>query len=127
MQALFPLGDVDLLDAYHLCGGRVVTFRAPGTARSPAPSEAAARGQSSDGQYHFRGQRHRRMAEVDTRSKVVSVSSLRKDKAATKRDTGGEDRASGWEMGELEEEVTIYGICRSRGGGGGYCCCCTYT
>ncbi|CAM9200603.1 unnamed protein product, partial [Laminaria digitata] len=23
------MGDVDLLDAYHLCGGRVVTYRAP--------------------------------------------------------------------------------------------------
>lgn len=28
MRLLYPLGDVDLLDAYHLCGGRVVTFRA---------------------------------------------------------------------------------------------------
>lgn len=29
MRLLYPLGDVDLLDAYHLCGGRVVTYRAP--------------------------------------------------------------------------------------------------
>ena len=29
MRLLYPLGDVDLLDAYHLCGGRVVTYQAP--------------------------------------------------------------------------------------------------
>lgn len=122
MQALFPLGDVDLLDAYHLCGGRVVTFHAFGAARSPTPSEAAARGKSGDGQYPFRGQGHRRMAEGDTRSKVVSAGSLRKDKATTIRDTGGADRACGWEMGELEEEVTkssIY-LSEQEGGGGVY-------
>ncbi|CAN0241010.1 unnamed protein product, partial [Ectocarpus sp. 4 AP-2014] len=104
MQALFPLGDVDLLDAYHLCGGRVVTFRAFGAARSPTPSEAAAMGKSGDGQCPFRGQGQRRMAEGETRSKVVSAGSLRKDKSTTIRDTGGADRACGWEMGELEEE-----------------------
>lgn len=27
LRALYPVSDVDLLDAYHLCGGRVVTFR----------------------------------------------------------------------------------------------------
>ncbi|CBJ30605.1 hypothetical protein Esi_0203_0042 [Ectocarpus siliculosus] len=107
MQALFPLGDVDLLDAYHLCGGRVVTFRAFGAARSPTPSEPAARGKSGDGQYPFRGQGHRRMAEGDTRSKVVSAGSPREDKATTIRDTGGADRACGWQMGELEEEVVV--------------------
>ncbi|CAM9942370.1 unnamed protein product, partial [Ectocarpus sp. 12 AP-2014] len=106
MQALFPLGDVDLLDAYHLCGGRVVTFRTLGAARSPTPSQAAARGKSGDDQHPFRGQGHRRMVEGDTRSKVVSAGSLRKDKATTIRDTGGADRACGWEMGELEEEPT---------------------
>ncbi|CAB1120808.1 unnamed protein product [Ectocarpus sp. CCAP 1310/34] len=107
LQALFPLGDVDLLDAYHLCGGRVVTFRAFGAARSPTPSEAAARGESGDGQYPFPGQGHLRMAEGDTRSKVVSAGSLRKDKATTIRDTDGADRACGWEIGELEEEVVV--------------------
>lgn len=27
MRVLYPFSDVDLLDAYHLCGGRVVTYR----------------------------------------------------------------------------------------------------
>lgn len=30
MRVLYPLGDVDLLDAYHLSGGRVVNFRTSG-------------------------------------------------------------------------------------------------
>lgn len=30
MRPLYPLGDIDLLDAYHLCEGRVVTYRTYG-------------------------------------------------------------------------------------------------
>lgn len=34
MRTLYPLGDIDLLDAYHLCGGRVVTYCTPNACRS---------------------------------------------------------------------------------------------
>lgn len=40
MQPLYPLGDIDLLDAYHLCEGRVVTYRTYGAGWSNSVSSA---------------------------------------------------------------------------------------
>lgn len=41
MRPLYPLGDIDLLDAYHLCEGRVVTYRTYGAGwRSSGASSA---------------------------------------------------------------------------------------
>lgn len=100
MQALFPLGDVDLLDAYHLCGGRVVTFRASGASRSPASREATAGGDT------YRGRGYRCTERGGISVDGVSVDSYGDNNDGPNvHDGGGADRAGGREMCKREEEV----------------------
>lgn len=103
MQALFPLGDVDLLDAYHLCGGRVVTFRASGASRGPASCEATAGG----GAYHGRGYRCTERGGIPVDGDGVDSSGDNVD--ANVHDGGDADRAGGREVCGREEEVLQHG------------------
>eukprot|EP00752_Nemacystus_decipiens_P016435 g14691.t2 len=102
MQALFPLGDVDLLDAYHLCGGRVVTFRPSGASRTPASREATAGGDA------YRGRRYRCTEQGSICTDGISGDSLGNDDDAHAHDEGGggTDLDGGPEMCEREEEPT---------------------
>lgn len=99
MQALFPLGDVDLLDAYHLCGGRVVTFRPSGASRSPAPGDAPAGGDA------YRGRRYRCTERGGVSVDGVSVAPPGDNDDASAHDGGGADRAGGREICDQEDEV----------------------
>lgn len=100
MQALFPLGDVDLLDAYHLCGGRVVTFRPSGASRSPASRDAAAGGDA------LRGRRYRCTERGGVSVDGVSVDSLGAyDGGNAHGGGGGADPAGGREIYNRDEEV----------------------
>lgn len=100
MQALFPLGDVDLLDAYHLCGGRVVTFRPSGASRSPASRDAAAGGDA------LRGRRYRCTERGGVSVDGVSVDSLgANDGGNAHGGGGGADPAGGREICNRDEEV----------------------
>lgn len=112
MRALFPLGDVDLLDAYHLCGGRVVTFSASGAARSPTASGAPSSRRDGDGQYPYRGPGYRYTQRGHSVNGFSAGSSRDNDDAAV-RDDGGAERAAGWEIGEREVEV-IWGDTHSK-------------
>lgn len=64
MQALYPLGDVDLLDAYHLCGGRVVTFCTSGAGRLPSASTSRS-GEGDDHAARGRRDRYERLVSTD--------------------------------------------------------------
>lgn len=104
MQVLFPLGDVDLLDAYHLCGGRVVSFRASSAPRSPTSRKAAARGDSYRGRKGYRcieGEEGLSAGGFDENSSGDSKDDV------NKHDGGGADRAGagGWDTCDRGEEV----------------------
>lgn len=108
MQALFPLGDVDLLDAYHLSGGKVVTFRAFGAAGSPTSREGAARDAGCDGQNRCGpspGYPYTTRGGVSTGG--ISVDLPRGNEDADAHDGDGAYRADGGEMSKWEEEVTL--------------------
>lgn len=113
MRALFPLGDVDLLDAYHLCGGRVVTFCAPGTSRRPPASEevpSTGRGGVDDRYPYHHGPGYRCTKRGLPGADGVGAGSSRRDNDdddAAVRDDGSAERAAGWELGQREEEVRM--------------------
>lgn len=103
MQALFPLGDVDLLDAYHLCGGRVVTFRASGASRSPGSC-----GRTGGGGL-CRGRRYRCTERGEVNVDGVSVNSSGENHDANDYDGGSADRAGVRGKCGREEEVLQHG------------------
>lgn len=108
MRALFPLGDVDLLDAYHLCGGRVVNFCTPGAACSSTASQAAsARRKGGGGQYPYRGPGYRCVKRGLSVDGIYASSSRDKDDDAVP-DDGDTPRAAGWGKGEREGQVVIF-------------------
>ncbi|CAM9582311.1 unnamed protein product, partial [Scytosiphon promiscuus] len=107
MQALFPLGDVDLLDAYHLSGGKVVTFREFGAARSPTSCEAAASDADCDGQYQSsRDHGNRCTAGGEVSADGVSVGLAYDNVDAVGCDGDDGDSAAGRGMGKRIEEPT---------------------
>ncbi|CAM9112960.1 unnamed protein product, partial [Pylaiella littoralis] len=109
MRALFPLGDVDLLDAYHLCGGRVVNFCTPGAACSPTASQAAsARRKGGGGQYPYRGSGYRCVKRGLSVDGIYASSSRDKDDDAVP-DDGDTPRAAGWGKGEREGQQLVVG------------------
>lgn len=107
MQSLFPLGDVDLLDAYHLCGGRVVTFRASGAARSPAAWRETSSGRGGDVRYPYRGRGYRctERGEASLGAGGAGEASSHDKEETAAYDGGGPEEPHGRENSEQEEEV----------------------
>lgn len=112
MQSLFPMGDVDLLDAYHLCGGRVVTFRASGVARSPAIRRQTSSGRGGDDvRYPYRGRGYRctERGEVPLAAGGASEVSSRDNQEVATPDDGAPEEPHGRGNSEQEEEVLRHG------------------